>query len=263
MSILSIFRHKINILSHFPQQQILELHKYWTQIFNENEAPIIQRRYENKPTDMQQAKGGHTITYDQICQKRDQLPKGSFERLLLSMYTMIPPCRADYYATEILHDTTEHKLTPTQKNFVRILNNSSAESFLYDFKTAKQYTLIHNQFPPCLLNELQASLEAIPRNFLFVDSNNKPFSRTHYSIWAGRTLTRIFGCSFTLVFFRHAYATHLVTNVFTPNTTDLQVKAYADKMGHSPDMFRAYKWIASGSPQDAQQCVLDDDALDE
>jgi hypothetical protein len=221
-----------------PITDIESFRKKWADIFMENEAPIVQRRMENKPTVLQQAKGGSRMGFNDIIEKRDGLPLGSIEKLLISMYTMIPPARADYFAMEVVRGEAE----PTAKNYLRI-RDDGMETVIRDFKTVKMYKEIRNELPVDLVQEIQASLEKTPREFLFMNANGRPHTRNSFTLWTRRTLSRVFGTDFTLVFFRHAFATHYVMNIDLRKTTDAQIKEISDKMGNSAEMFRAYRWI--------------------
>lgn len=251
MSILSFFRHCPDVLSPFTPDTIEHLRQQWVRIFDENEAPIIQRRLENKPTEAQTKKGGSQLDFHHLCKVRDALPPGSPERLLIAMYTMIPPCRADYFATEIIQGQTQQ---PSQPNYIRIYSPDRIESVLTDFKTSKTYQQITNTFPPELCSELTLSLEKYPRSYLFVNANGKPHTRNSFTLWSRRALTRCFGVDFTLVLFRHIYATHWITSHDMNTTTDSQIKEVSQKMGHSSEMFRAYRWVQHGRQG---QLVLD------
>jgi hypothetical protein len=241
VAILSFLKHKRLLLSHLTHEQYSVLRTKWIDINSENEKPIIDRRLENKPTDIQLKKGGVHITFNQIIARRDELERGSFERLLLSMYTMIPPVRADYFSTEIIYDSQ-----PTHKNYIRI-HGSHGEVVLTDFKTAKTYKQITHVFPPELLSEILLSLQKYPRSFLFLNASQKPHTRNSFVLWSRRCLTRIFGTDFTLVFFRHAFVTNYISTHDMNTVTDAQIKDISDKLGHSPEMFRAYKWIKQGA----------------
>ena len=242
VAILSFLRHCRNQLPHLTQEQYSVLRVQWIDINNVNEAPIIQRRLENRPTDLQLKKGGVHLSYTDICLARDGLPLGSTERLLIAMYTMIPPARADYFATQIIHNDE----VPIEKNYIRIRGNTM-ECTLTDFKTAKQFKQIVNPFPADLVAEVQASLHKNPRQYLFVNANGKPHTRNSFVLWSGRALARLLDMKFTLVFFRHAYVTHFFATHDMNVTTDEEVKAISDKMGHSTEMFRAYKWVKNGA----------------
>ena len=244
VAVMSFIRHHITQLcEHLTKDVAIPLRERWIAINAENEAPIIQRRLENKPTVLQQAKGGSKLSFNDIVKKRDELPTGSIERLLIAMYTMIPPCRADYFAMEVVRGEAE----PTAKNYLRIREEEKSgtkmETVLRDFKTAKIFKEIRNELPVELVGEAEASLEMNPRGYLFVNANGKPHTRNSFTLWARRVLSRVFGTDFTLVFFRHAFATHYVMNVDLRTLTDAQIKDISDKLGHSTEMFRAYRWI--------------------
>jgi len=243
MSILSFMRHRPDAFQNMTIQEREAYRQKWLDLHTANEAPIIQRRLENKPTDTQLKKGGINLTYNDLVAKRNELPLGSIERLLIAMYTMIPPVRADYFATEIISDDQ----VPTENNYIRRRGPARMECIITDFKTAKTYKQITNNFPPELITEIDASLEKTPRNYLFLNANGKPHTRGSYILWTGRLLKRILGTTFTLVFFRHAFVTHFISTNNMITMTDAQLKLISDKMGHSPEVFRAYKWIHQGA----------------
>ena len=242
VAVLSLIRHRKDIFTPFTADQVATIRQQWVTINYENEAPIIQRRLENKPTDVQMKKQGSQLEFADIIKVRDALPLGSSEKLLLCMYTMIPPVRADYYCCQIVHGDE----VPTEGNYIRIRSPDRVESVLTDFKTAKTYERIENTFPPELVAELMASLEKSPRSYLFVNANGKPHTRNSFTLWARRCLTRVLGKDFTLVFFRHIFATHWILTHDMNTVTDGELKAVSDKMGHSSEMFRAYRWVQNG-----------------
>ena len=236
VAIMSFIKHKHSELQ-LTHEQYSTIRVKWIDINNENEQPIIDRRLENKPTDKQTEKGGSKISFNQIIAKRDELPVGSIERLLICMYTMIPPARADYFATQIVKDDE----VSSEKNYIRVRGNNM-ECILTDFKTVKTYKKITHVFPIELVSELNASLKIKPRNYLFLNANGDAHTRNSFVLWARRCLSRIFETDFTLVFFRHSFVTNYMSTV-DATTTDGQIKDISDKLGHSPEMFRAYKWI--------------------
>lgn len=249
VAIMSFIKHKRTELQ-LTHEQYSTIRVKWIDINNENEQPIIDRRLENKPTDKQNEKGGSKLSFNHIVLKRDELPFGSIERLLLSMYTMIPPARADYFATQLVTNQT-----PTQKNYI---NLTKMECILTDFKTAKTYKQITHAFPDELIAELNESLKLMPRSYLFLNANGKPHTRNSFVLWARRCLSRIFETDFTLVFFRHAYITNYISTIDPNTVTDGQIKEISDKLGHSPEMFRAYKWIKTGVQDEVTDEVVDE-----
>ena len=246
MAVLSFLRHRRSAMELFPPHNYTALRAQWVQIHYENEAPLIQRRLENKPTDLQAKKGGSRLTYDQIVSIRDQLANGSIEHLLVCMYTMIPPVRADYYAMRIVLDDGSGAQEIPWKNYLLLRADGSAQSVLRDFKTAKKFGQIVNELPAELVAVVKKSLEMSPREYLFLNANGKPHTRNSFTLWSRRTLSRVFGTDFTLVFFRHAFSTHYTMSVDLRTMTDAQIKEMSDRMGHSAEMFRAYRWVQAG-----------------
>jgi hypothetical protein len=242
VAILSFLRHKRSLLTHLTTEQYASIRVKWIDINNENEAPIIQRRLENKPTEIQLKKGGAHLDFNHLVSVRNKLPEGSIERLLISMYTMIPPPRSDLFATQIVYDDE----VPIEKNYIRFRSDSTAQCILTDFKTVKTYKQITHDLPPELIHEIETSLNNMPRNYLFINANGKPHTRNSFTVWTSRLLSKVFEVKYTLIFFRHAFVTHFITTVDMNTITDAQIKEISDRMGHSTEMFRAYKWVKSG-----------------
>lgn len=216
----------------------------WSKISSDNKAPIIHRMLQNKPTELQEKKGGTKLTYQDIVKKRDELQKGSISKLLLAFYTYLPPVRADYGSVAIVHGEEE----TTSPNYVRMLDDSHAVCILTEFKTAKRYKKIENQLPDALFQELQASLLKQPRTHLFVNQSQKPFTRNAFTVWTKRILSKLFDTQLTLVIVRHLFLSSL-------NYDSLSVEELIDlgnKMGHTIQMQRAYVW-KSGSDEDEEE----------
>ena len=256
VAVLSFLRHFKHLLPHLSPDEYQSLRQTWITINNENEAPIIQRRLENKPTDRQLQKGGVHLSFQDLFTARDKLKIGSSERLLFSMFMLIPPVRGgDYCATQFVYDDQ----VPTEKNFIRI-SGDNMTVVLNDFKTAKQYKQIVNQLPPELVQEILTSLELSPRSYLFVNSKGAPYSRSTFILWARRLLTRILSVDFTLGLFRHIYISHFFATHDVSTLTEKQILDISTQMGHSPQLFRLYKWVKDGNnPLTIHQEIQDDD----
>lgn len=214
----------------------------WTTIITNNQAPIIHRRLQQKPTPLQEKKGGTKLTFQDIVNKRDQLDTGSISKLLLAFYTYLPPVRADYGSVEIVHAQQE----TTSPNYIRIIDNTHAVCILTEFKTAKHYKKIENTLPDTLLQELQASLLAHPRTYLFVNQQDKPFTRNAFTVWTKRILSKLFNTQLTLVILRHLFLTSLDYDTLTVE----ELVELGNKMGHSIQMQRGYVWNHTQSTSD-------------
>jgi len=212
--------------------------KEWKNIEKDNWKPLAEHYDTNKPTELQKDK---IMSFNEIDTIRKSLEKGSFERLLLSFYTLIEPIRADYYATELLiHSSKPSEPVPesSEDNYI-ILSEDKGQLIVKDFKTKKTYEKIENTLSSELLDELHTSLLKYPRNYLFVmDDKKSPFTRKLFSNWACRTLTRVLKQPMTLTVLRHIY----ITNKIKSKTSSTELIDIAKKMGHSRGVQRIYEW---------------------
>lgn len=216
------------------KKKVDSLRDAWITIRNENSKPIVERRMNNQPTERQEAKGGSNLSWNDIIKKRDELPVGSMERLLMGMYSYLPPVRADYGKVRILKqgETSDEPNTIT-------LGKKKATIILKDFKTAKKYGSITNDITGLLYKDLMQSLKDSPREWLFVDKKGQPFSRNGFSVWSKRILSKAFGAEFTVVMFRHLYLSNLDYNTLTTQ----QLVDIGKKMGQSLSMQSQYRWV--------------------
>ncbi len=231
VAICAIFKHSEHIIKDLPDKDICR--QNWIGLLKKNDEPIIKRMESQMPTENQMQKSGTYLTMDEIVAIRDKLPHGTIERLLISFYTLIPPVRADYYATQLVYNI-EDVVSP---NYI-LLTKGNAELVITDFKTASTFGRIHHpSLPKSLYKELIASLELFPRNYLFVSSECNLFTRDTFSAWAAKLLTKVFKRTFTLTLFRHIYISSLDLN-----TESGILKDISSKMGHSITMQMMYKW---------------------
>jgi hypothetical protein len=229
-AILAILRYSLHILPDLPDR--IEYYQTWTQLLNQIDKPIRERRMKQLPTIKQSERGGSSLKYQDLIHKRDHGNLTMYHHLLLSFYTYIYPVRADYYATEII----DPYITPTSPNYIR-LHDGFAELVLTDFKTAKVFKKIHHpRLPDELYHILLDSLMTSPRNYLF-ESNNKPYTRHRFSEWASHALSTIFETEMNLTMIRHLFISTISMEL---PVSDL--KKIGDLMGHSFTQQKLYKW---------------------
>jgi hypothetical protein len=213
------------------EERISSLTKRWKEVQKENWEPLSEHYSKNEPTENQKEK---VMPFDEIVKIRESLERGSFERLLLSFYTMMEPIRADYYSTEIIHDGQESK----EENYL-VLGVKDARIVIRDFKTKNKHHIIENKLPEELVTDLHISLTKYPRSYLFVSDDKKtPFTRKLFSNWACRTLSRVLKQPMTLTVLRHLY----ISEKIKEETPIDELKEIAKKMGHTRDMQRVYDW---------------------
>jgi hypothetical protein len=235
-AINTFINHSTEYTSHIPSLTLSDIKKQWCKIRSDNQKPIIERRMNSLPTEIQLQKGGTYLKYDDILKKRDSLTSGSIEKLLIAFYTYIPPVRADYFATEII----TFKQKPSQPNYIRRISPTHSVLTLTDFKTKSKYTKITNILPQELNNELIISLQKTPRKYIFTNQNGQPFTRNAFTVWSKRILSRLFETEMTLNIIRH-----LFINTLDMNMKPVLLKEISDKMGHDLTTQRFYKWDVS------------------
>ena len=205
--------------------------KKWKELQKTNWAPIQEHYDSNEPSTKQ---ANMIIPFESLVQRIKELPVGSNERLLLAFYTLIPPMRADYFATQLFLQAPPKE--PTEDNYIIM---SESRLVVKDFKTARKYEKIETILPKELMDELATSLRVQkPRKWLFVTAKNICYSRPSFSHWANRVLSDIFNKPMNLTVLRHIYISHMI-DAKTP-TADM--KDIAKHMGHSRALQRVYEW---------------------
>ena len=220
-------------LHHVLKDSVLE--EKWKKHQKKNWEPIQQRYDENRPSENQKEQ---IMPFEEILEIRNTLEKGSIERLLLSLYTIMEPVRADYFATELIREGQN----PRTENY--IIDHKTL--IITNFKTQSVHEKIENVLPEELQEELQESLKKRPRRYLFTREDNTPYpDRNQFSKWACRTLTRVLKHPMTLITMRHLYIGYQMRQKTPKELTDM-----AKKMGHTRSIQRAYEWVPDPLPTD-------------
>uniref|UniRef100_A0A6C0DRL5 Tyr recombinase domain-containing protein n=1 Tax=viral metagenome TaxID=1070528 RepID=A0A6C0DRL5_9ZZZZ len=182
------------------------------------------------------------VKWKDVVAMRDKLPLGSDERLLLALYTYLPPVRADYF--EVVINPPKSLIEKTKRNYLVLRDDGSGLLVLRNFKTAARYKEIRHELEGELLQEIHASLELNPRRFLFVmatDPKEAP-SRDGFSKWANRVLKDLFKVPLTLTSLRHLF---ISTLDFT-HMRAADLERVARMMGHGIAIQKEYQWLESG-----------------
>ena len=224
----AIFRHTPGMIQkeHLLYQQWLDIHK-------EVREPINTKYKSNKPTERQEKA---YVSFDKIEKIRDSLQKGSEIRLLISMYTMIPPVRSDYYEVKFYYN--ENDIPNDNSNY--ILLGKKPHIGLRKYKTSKTYKLIKIDIPNNLINEIKYSLEKKPRDYLFVKKNGEPYKENSYNKQMNRLLKKTINDNFSLTAFRHIFITR--RDLKLEEKSGLERDKVAKIMGHSIATQQNYLW---------------------
>lgn len=136
------------------------------------------------------------ITWWDVVSKQRSLPKESVERLLIGMYTLIPPCKLELFDIPIVWKGSNG--SKPNGNYLRLSRENTKYGCLH----------LHQEIvlPEALVGIIHLNIKHHPREHLFVRKNNDPFeSQNSYGKWAARCLASAFGMPFTVNTFRKLY----------------------------------------------------------
>ena len=208
-----------------------ELLMTWVKIRNENEAPIREEADSGKPTELQK---GKEMPWADILKVRDALPL-SATKLLLAMYSYIPPIRADLFACRLYEETPDEA---GEDNYI-VLDEKNPRLVMNDYKTKRKYGSIQIPLPKALYEMIRECIkEGICKGeYLFTNSFDLPYDRNGFSRWCCRMLMKAFGKPMTLTAIRHNFS-----STIDNNRPVRELKLTAASMGHSTITQKFYKW---------------------
>jgi len=209
---------------------IEDTHTSWRELLKENWVPIQEHYDSNEPTDKQK---DMVVPFDDLIEALGQLRIGSPEQLLLAFYTKVAPIRGEYFEMKLIFEDDK---IPEEGNYIVMKNGKLV---VHDFKANKTCPPIETTISDEVMGWVRESLVNKTRKYLFVTpTENKPYGRTQFSQWAGRTLSKIFNKPMNLTVLRHIYITHMIA-IKTPVS---ELKQLAKNMGHSRTTQRMYDW---------------------
>jgi len=161
--------------------------------------------------------------------------RGSQAQLLVAFHTQIPPPRGgDLAQVRICNDEKE-----CPEGNIIIVTGSNPRLIIRDHKTRRKYGAIVVKLPSSLDQDVIVSLEAQPREYLFVNSHNEMYpTRDAFMTWKSNTFKRLFHRDVTTNIARREYAT-----TEDMNAPLHQLKRSAEAMGHSIETHHAYRVV--------------------
>lgn len=188
---------------------------------------------------------GAYLPLQEIHDRRDKASdEMHMEKLLVGMYTLIPPARLDYNNTRI--STREMRVLPTEGNHL-ILSRRQPQIVLNTFKTSKSYGRIVHDIGPKLLGLIKTSLRMQPRKVLFVNNKGNPFDSIQFAAFVKKCSRAVLNEPIGVNSFRHAYASSL--NI--ANMTNDEHRRVANAMGHSQaTSFQKYRVVNTARDPD-------------
>ena len=203
----------------------------------------IDSKYKTRQPSTKQERG--FIPYEELFKLYETTnpQRKHYERLLLGLYTLIPPVRADYGNVLIVKDKRETRYLSKEQSFI-IHTNKTSVMHVRQFKTNKTYGDIVTDLPRELHRDIANSLKVEPRTHLFPLQTH----RDSFRKWANRKLkSHVNNKNFTLTRFRNAYVIHFLCSKHkdakAQSSTFFEHQAMAAKMGNSVQtQMEKYNW---------------------
>lgn len=234
-AIIAIFRHTPGMI-----QKKSELYKKWNEVHNEITKTINDQKNKNEPNKRQKEA---YIPFKEIEKIRDKLDDKDIKKLLIAMYTMIPPVRSDYDKIKIIKENEEKNYNDIIENYM-VFDNTKGKYYivLKKYKTSKTYKNLKIDIPKKLVNLINISLKHMPREYLFIQKNGKPYDKPNtFNKWANRNLKSVFKKNnISLTTLRHIYITR--DDLKLERQSGTFRNEIAIKMGHSVSTQQTYLW---------------------
>lgn len=182
------------------------------------------------------------VPWHRIVETRDKLDKNSDDYLLLSMYTMIEPARADMNKVKLIWNREPSEEEKREDpNYLLIKSGNNMTLVYNEFKSkSRRLQKYENELPKQLQDVIKQSLKIKPREYLIVSPRtNKPYANAHsYTVYVDRRLEKIFGKRVTINTLRHSYI-----NSLDMNMNPLQKETIARNMMHSVSTMEKYRLV--------------------
>jgi hypothetical protein len=195
------------------------------------------------------------VPWDEVIKTRNELPTHSVEYLVLSLYTMIPPARADMNKVKIYKrrkpNPAEIKSDP---NYLLVDKNGAMTLVYNEFKSRSRRLQMYKKILPADLTQvIFKSLKEKPRDYLIVSPRTgKPYDNAQtYTTYVDRIFEKIFKKKLTINTLRHSFINSLDLNKMTPE----EKIDTANNLMHSVMMMDKYRLIvpAAESPTGNKQ----------
>ena len=229
-SILTLFRYTKNL-----KKKRRDVYDKWYKIFSKVHVKADEKYNTMEASDRQKQV---YVAWAQILERRDELAKDSAEYLLLCLYTMIPPSRADMNCVKIYSDEQQVNVKKYPNHM--IVGADKITLIYNEFKSKSRRLQKYEKILPGHLESIvRQSLKSKPREFLIVSPRTgKPYDNAgSFTRYFDRILERVFKKRVTINTLRHSFINSLDLNKLTPHEKDV----ISREMMHSRDMMDKYR----------------------
>ena len=178
------------------------------------------------------------IPWDSIIEFRDKYydDMTATQRLLLALYTYIPPVRADYAPMRILN----RKPATFEDGHNYLIWNSRPYFIFHAYKTAARYGDKIAKIPQPLKRELSKYLNEYTDNEYLFETKGLPWSPAKLGTKVREIFQKFHTMDTGINLIRHAY----LTKLYAGQKPLAEMKKVAGAMMHSPMLGQAYRFLS-------------------
>lgn len=245
-SILTLFKYTANMKTMKSKQ-----YNCWFRQFQKvNE--ITESKYDNIEASDKQLDA--YIDWKDVLEVRDKLDKNGESYLILCLYTMIPPSRADMNNIKIMKAFPSEEEIKKQPNYL-VWKDGSMTLVYNEFKSkGRSIPKYEKELPGELVEVIKASLTKKPRDYLIVSprSGGPYLNVNSYTKYVHDMWFRVFGKKVTFNTLRHSFVNTLDFNGLTPGERD----AIARDLMHSERTMQRYKLRIPEKNGEGKKCKV-------
>jgi integrase len=230
-SILACFKHMPQLKEEYPKE-----FERWLGFERAEGAKIAEQYRSNQPTALQAAKA---VGWGSVRSLVHQMPKGSYERLMVAWYTMVTPGREDFSPCKVVRSETD--CSECERNGINCVKlDEEPEICIAHHKTRNSHGTIRKAMPAELCQEIEHSLLAYPRSWLFSATDGSPWCKEYFRQRFSDAMLKWIGHRLGPSTLRHAFISSTDFN----KTSLKQAEQYAHSMGHHVSTLRKYHHMA-------------------
>lgn len=190
---------------------------------------------KQEPTEKQEE---NFVSWDNIIDFRDQYytEMSATQRLLLALYTMIPPVRADYTPMKVV--SLKPKKYEDGMNY--LVWNARPHFIFHAYKTHYKYGDKVFAIPPPLKKEISKYFAAVPTQRYLFESESEPWPASRLALEVRRIFQKYHSLDTGINLIRHAY----LTKYHAGQKPLSELKKTSDAMMHGPMLSQAYRFVS-------------------
>ena len=232
-AILSLFkRGEESHLFSRTDESVLGPYRKWSEKLQKASKGYKTRIDSNEPSDRERSAHATLDEWDDAFERMYKNDPLGQDTLLVAFHAaMMPPLRGGDLALVRIgfHDTGNcvYETYPGSHKYTLLIR---------DHKTSSSHGDLSRTLTTRMSHILDDSLDAHPREWLFVTQSGTPFSDSGYSNWKGSVFKDAFNRRVTSNSLRHSY----ISGMDRQNQTLAQARGIAKQMGHGLNTQRQY-----------------------